>query len=127
MFKRAPTAVDKLCPSLAFVVNQTASKTYGCHLLRSRPNYLSPPFKEDGPRFGPPGSETIFYTTQLEWLTEFARDKMWSWAETRPDVIIGFVPNQNFYSLGMRWVYSLLCTKRSMAWAECPFPGTDAS
>jgi len=128
MFKRAITAVDRLCPSLAFVVNQTGSKTYGCHLLHDRPEYLKPPFKEDGPRLGPPGSETIFYTTQLEWLTMFAREKTWSWAETRPDIIIGFVPNQNFYSLGMALGFFLaLYREKHGAGAECPFPGTDAS
>jgi hypothetical protein len=27
-------------------------------------------------------------------------NKTWKWCETRPDIIVGFVPNQNFYSLG---------------------------
>lgn len=128
LFKRAITAADTICPALEFVVNQTGAKTYGCHLLRNRPDYLVPPFHEDGPKLGHPGAETLFYYPQLDWLTEFAKDKKWSWAETRPDIIIGFVPNQNFYSLGMALGFFFsLYRELNGPGAECPFPGTDDS
>ncbi|VUC28756.1 unnamed protein product [Clonostachys rosea] len=125
MFKRAIIASDKLCPKLEFVVNQTGAKTYGCHLLRNRPDYLVPPFHEDGVKLGEPESATLFYYPMLDWLTEFAKNKSWSWAETRPDIIIGFVPNQNWYSLGMALGFFFsLYREINGEGAECPFPGT---
>jgi hypothetical protein len=128
MFKRAITAADAVCLALEFVVNQTGAKTYGCHLLRNRPPYLVPPFHEDGPKLGYPGGETLFYYPQIVWLADFARDKKWLWAETRPDIIIGFVPNQNFYSLGMALGFFFsLYREINGEGAECPFPGTEAS
>lgn len=128
MFKRVITAVDRLCPNLEFVVNQTGAKWYGCHLLHDRPAYLVPPFAEDGEKLGHPGVETLFYDPQLKWLTEFARDKPWSWCETRPDIIIGFVPNFNFYSLGSALGFFLsLFREINGEGAECPFPGNSAS
>lgn len=125
MFTRATTAVNKLCPSLEFLVNQTGSKTYGCHLLRSRPAHLIPPFSEDGPKLVSPEADGLFYGPQLDWLKDFSKDKSWSWIETRPDIIIGFVPNTNFYSLGMALGFFLsLYREIHGEGAECPFPGT---
>jgi hypothetical protein len=128
MFRRALYAVDKLCPGLEMLVNQTGAKTYACHLLRNRPSYLQPPFREDGPRLEGPGAETLFYYPQLDALRELGERRPWSWLETRPDIIVGFVPNQNFYSLGMALGFFLsLYREINGEGAECPFPGTDAS
>ncbi|CAG9984990.1 unnamed protein product [Clonostachys byssicola] len=128
MFKRAIIASDNLCPNMEFVVNQTGAKTYGCHLLRNRPNYLVPPFHEDGVKLGEPESATLFYYPMLDWLTEYSKNKAWSWAETRPDIIIGFVPNQNWYSLGMALGFFFsLYREINGEGAECPFPGTGDS
>lgn len=125
MFKRATIAVDKVCPKLEFLVNQTGAKAYGCHLLHGRPASLVPPFREDTPRLEGPGAATLFYYPQLDWLQEFSADKSWSWTETRPDIIIGFVPNQNFYSLAMSLGFFLsLYREINGEGAECPFPGS---
>jgi hypothetical protein len=43
----------------------------------------------------------------MEWLTQYARAKTWSWAETRPDIMIGSVFNRDFYSLGT-YVFGIL-------------------
>lgn len=128
MFKRAITALDKICPKLEYVVNQTGAKSYGCHLLHNRPESLVPPFREDTPRLEGAGAATLFYYPQLDWLQDLAAQRSWSWVETRPDIIIGFVPNQNFYSLGMSIGFFLsLYREVNGEGAKCPFPGTAAS
>lgn len=128
MFQRATTAVDKLSPALEFVVLQTGAKHYGCHLLHDRPATMKPPLSEKLPRLPSPYAENLFYNPQIDWLTEFAADKRWGWADTRPDIIIGFVPNQNFYSLGtVLGIYLSLRREIDGEGAECPFPGTQAS
>jgi hypothetical protein len=38
----------------------------------------------------------LFYHPQLDWIAVYAAAKPWSWCETRPDIIVDFVPNQNF-------------------------------
>ena len=61
-------------------------------------------------------------------MAEYAKDKKWSWCDTRPDIIIGFVPNQNFYSLGtVVGIYLALWREVNGEGAECPFPGTAKS
>lgn len=61
-------------------------------------------------------------------MAEYAKDKKWSWCDTRPDIIIGFVPNQNFYSLGtVLGIYLALWRDVNGEGAECPFPGTAKS
>ena len=128
MFKRATIAVDKICPKLEMVVNQTGAKAYGCHLLGNRPASLVPPFKEDTPRLEGDFAKTLFYYPQLDWIEEYARNKSWSWVETRPDIILGFVPNQNFYSLNMAMGFFFSLYREIIGeGAECPFPGTDKS
>jgi len=70
----------------------------------------------------------LFYHPQLDWLSSFAASKGWNWIDTRPDIIIGFVPNQNFYSLGtVLGIYFSLFREVEGEGAECPFPGTEKS
>lgn len=128
MFKRAVTALDRLSPALEFVVLQTGAKHYGCHLLTAKPASIVPPLKETDPPLPSPYGEKLFYLPQLRWLTEFSRGKRWGWADPRPDIIVGFVPNQNFYSLGSALgIYLSLRREIDGEGAECPFPGTQRS
>lgn len=100
MFKRSTIAMDNLSPALEFVVLQTGAKMYGCHLLGEHPtDYIHTPLSEDQPRLKQPYHDMLFYHPQLNWIKDYAKNKQWSWCDTRPDIIIGFVPNQNFYSL----------------------------
>jgi hypothetical protein len=70
----------------------------------------------------------LFYHPQLDFITDFAKDKKWSWCDTRPDIIIGFVPNLNFYSLGTSMgIYLSLWRAVYGEGSECSFPGTDKS
>ncbi|KAL5424559.1 hypothetical protein PMIN06_002080 [Paraphaeosphaeria minitans] len=129
MLKRSTLAMDHLSPSLEFLVLQTGAKMYGCHLLENHPtDYLHVPHKESQPRLRQPYHDTLFYYPQLDWLAEYAKDKSWKWIDTRPDIIIGFVPNQNFYSLGtVMAIYLTLWRKVHGDKSEAPFPGTQAS
>jgi hypothetical protein len=101
----------------------------GCHLLENHPtDYLHVPHKESQPPLKDPYHDALFYHPQLDWLSSYAASKSWSWCDTRPDIIIGFVPNQNFYSLGTSMgVYLSLWRAVEGEGAEAPFPGTDKS
>ncbi|KAJ4364073.1 hypothetical protein N0V83_009528 [Neocucurbitaria cava] len=132
MWKKTVIAVDRLCPKLEFVVLQTGAKMYGCHLLATVPEYsapyISPPHKENQPRIKGQFGDMLFYHPQLDFIADYAKDKKWSWCDTRPDIIIGFVPNQNFYSLGTSiGIYLSLWKEVHGAGSECPFPGTSKS
>lgn len=129
MFKRSTIAMDRLSSALEFVVLQTGAKMYGCHLLENHPtDYIHVPLSEDQPRLKQPYHDMLFYHPQIDWVTEYAKDKKWSWCDTRPDIIIGFVPNQNFYSLAtVLGIYLSLYAAVEGKGVECPFPGTEKS
>ncbi|KAH8678199.1 hypothetical protein BX600DRAFT_451675 [Xylariales sp. PMI_506] len=129
MFKRSTTALDHLAPGLELVSLQTGAKTYGCHLLENHPtDYMHVPLSESMPRLKQPYHDKLFYYPQLDWLEKYSKSKQWSWNEPRPDIIIGFVPNQNFYSLASSLgVFLSLWREIHGEGAECPFPGTAKS
>jgi hypothetical protein len=86
------------------------------------------PLAECSPRLKAPYYDMLFYHPQLDWLTTYAKNKPWSWIDTRPDIIIGFVPNQNFYSLGtVLGIFLSLYREVEGEGATCPFPGTEKS
>jgi hypothetical protein len=130
MWKRSTIAIDNISPALEFVVLQTGAKMYACHLIATDPNYgstpgIHTPLAESMPRIKKPYYDTLFYHPQLDWVAEYAKDKKWNWCDTRPDIIIGFVPNQNFYSLGTSLaVYLSLYRAINGEGAVCPYPGS---
>lgn len=130
MFKRSTIATDNLSPALEFVVLQLGAKMYACHLIAFDPSYggtpgIHTPLSESMPRTKAPYYDGLFYHHQLDWLTDFAKDKSWNWCDTRPDIIVGFVPNQNFYSLGTSLaVFLSLYRAINGEGAVCPYPGT---
>lgn len=147
MLEHAITAIDRLSSVLEFVVLQTGAKMYGCHILKDHPTtYIHVPLSEDQPRLKQPYHDMLFYHSQLDWLGEYAKDKSWSWCETRPDIIIGmdtamtnegvvrwliwpmnigFVPNQNAYSLARSLaVFLSIYAAVHGKGAEVSFPGT---
>jgi hypothetical protein len=92
------------------------------------PPLPSPPLRESNPRIPEPFASQLFYHAQIDWIKHYAKDKHWSWVETRPDLIIGFVPNQNFYSLGTTMgIYLALWREMYGEGAECAFPGTEGT
>ncbi|KAG9230628.1 hypothetical protein BJ875DRAFT_498972 [Amylocarpus encephaloides] len=129
MFRRSTIAMNNLSLSLEFIVLQTGAKMYGCHLLKNHPtDYISAPLKESHPRLRSPYGEKLFYHPQLDWLADYAKDKFWNWCDTRPDIIIGFVPNQNFYSLATSLgVFLSLYAEVEGKGASCSYPGSMAA
>lgn len=111
------------------MINLLILITDGCHLLENHPtDYLKVPHKESQPRLKEPYHDLLFYHPQMDWLADYAKDKKWNWIDTRPDIIIGFVPNQNFYSLGtVMGIYLSLWKEVHGSGSEAPFPGTQKS
>lgn len=126
MFKHAIASVDTLSLALEFIVLQTGAKMYGCHLLDQHPtDYIHVPLSEDHPRLK---HDLLFYHPQLDWLSEYAESKQWKWCDTRPDIIVGFVPNQNAYSLAQSLgIFLTLYAHVEGTGACCRFPGTSRS
>lgn len=126
MFKRSVIAINHLSPALEFVVLQTGAKWYGIHLLENHPtDYIHVPYAESSPRLNSPYGEGLFYHPQYDFLTTYAKDKKWNWCDTRPDIIIGFVPNQNYYSLATSLgVFLSLWREIEGEGAVCPYPGS---
>jgi hypothetical protein len=61
-------------------------------------------------------------------MIEYSKGKKWTWNETRPDVVIGFVPNLNAHSLGeMVGIYLALWVKVHGMGSEVPFPGNEGA
>lgn len=99
---------------------------YECHLLDDRSSdYVSVPLLENLPRLKPPYHDLLSYHHQLDWIGFYANRKSWNWCETRPDIIVGLVPNQTFYSLAtVLGIFLALYHQFSGTGAEMPFPGT---
>lgn len=87
---------------------------------------LKPPHFESQPRLRGEWGDKLFYHAQVDFIAAYANGKSWSWFETRPDIIVGFVPNQNFYSMATDMgIYLSLWREMYGEASECPFPGTE--
>ncbi len=104
LLERAVTAVEHLSTNLKYVVLPTGTKAYGVHLIDKFP--FTPPLAESLPRIPEPYASEMFYYNQLDMLAELAKGKQWTWCEVRPDVVVGFVPNNNVYCLAQALVRS---------------------
>lgn len=70
----------------------------------------------------------MFYYNQVDYLAQASKGKAWKYAEVIPDVIIGFVPNNNIYCLAQTLsTYLSLYASVEGAGAEVAFPGTEQS
>ncbi|OAL36770.1 hypothetical protein AYO20_03825 [Fonsecaea nubica] len=126
MLTRTTIALDRLAPKLEFINLQTGTKQYGYYLRQD--HYFPVPLKENLPRLKKPFADDIFYYPQVDFLTEFSKDKKWTWNETRPDMIIGFVCNLSNHSLAeIMGVYLSLWVKVYGRDSEVPFPGNPGS
>ncbi|KAF7981805.1 hypothetical protein HWV62_31911 [Athelia sp. TMB] len=117
-------ALNALAPGLRFLAFPTGAKGYGIHI--------------PGGVFEAPLVETMKLpeAEELKLHHHALRDvcdagssgRSWTWAEIRPDAIIGFVPNGSAFNITAHWgtylaTYALVEGKG----AEVPFPGTDAA
>ncbi|KAF1990415.1 hypothetical protein K402DRAFT_348521 [Aulographum hederae CBS 113979] len=126
LLERAIKAVEHLSNALKFVVLPTGTKAYGVHLIDKFP--FTPPLSESLPRIPEPHASEMFYYNQCDILNTLCASKSWSWCEIRPDVIIGFVPNNNIYCLAQALaLYLSLYRHINGEGAEVQFPGTEQS
>ncbi|GAB1194346.1 hypothetical protein APSETT444_003591 [Aspergillus pseudonomiae] len=125
MLNKTVLAIEKLCPSFRFLVLPTGIKAYGVHLFEQFPFKDNVPLKETHPEIPEPYRSQLFYTYQHKLLRGLCKGKNWTYCDVRPDVIIGFVPNNNAYNIA-QWIalYLSLYRKIHGEGAEVVFPGT---
>ncbi|KAF2669344.1 hypothetical protein BT63DRAFT_401500 [Microthyrium microscopicum] len=128
LIDRAVKTIENLSKNLTFVVLPTGTKAYGVHLIEKFPFPEQLPMAESLPRIPEPYASEMFYYDQLDYLTKASKGKSWSWCEVIPDVIIGFVPNNNIYCLPqILGLYLSLYRYHNGKDAEVAFPGTSES
>ncbi len=128
ILERAITAVDRLSPKLSSVVLPTGTKAYGVHMVDKFPYADQLPLRETLPPLPEPYYSQIFYHNQIDCLKRLSQGKSWTWSEIRPDIIIGFVPNNNTYCIAQTLgIYLSVYRAVEGEGAKCPFPGTDKS
>ncbi|KAG9247162.1 hypothetical protein BJ878DRAFT_217050 [Calycina marina] len=126
LLDRAVKAAENLTTNLKFVVLPTGTKTYGVHLMEKFP--FTPPLAESLDRIPEPYASEMFYYNQVDHLASSCKGKTWKYAEIIPDMIVGFVPNNNIYCLAQTLAtYLSLYTAVEGRGAECAFPGTEKS
>jgi hypothetical protein len=89
---------------------------------------FTPPLSESMPRLPEPHASQIFYYAQVDHLAKVSKGKEWKYCEIMPDMIVGFVPNNNIYCLAQTLsTYLSLYAAVEGKGAECAFPGTEKS
>jgi len=88
-----------LLPFSKQVVLPSGTKAYGVHLIEKFPFPKDVPLKESLPRIPEPYASEMFYYSQMDMLAEMSKGKGWTWCDVVPDVVVGFVPNNNIYCL----------------------------
>lgn len=126
IIRTAILAVEETCPDLETVILQTGGKGYGFEF----PEIVSikPPMQEANPRIPDPYDKNIFYYTQYDFLASQSKGKRWTFTETRPDGIIGYVPGKNFMNLAQGIaIYLSLKKLVDGDGTIVPFPGSEKS
>ncbi|KAF7563272.1 hypothetical protein G7046_g864 [Stylonectria norvegica] len=128
LLSRAVKAVQELAPNLSFVVLPTGTKAYGVHLVDNFPFRKDVPLKESLPRIPEPYASQMFYYNQCDELAALSKGKAWTWCDVIPDVIVGFVPQNNIYCLAQALgLYLSLYAEINGKGSEVEFPGTHES
>ncbi|OJJ99637.1 hypothetical protein ASPACDRAFT_52320 [Aspergillus aculeatus ATCC 16872] len=128
MLRTTVQAIEPLCPNFRMLVLPTGVKAYGVHLLTSFPFASQLPLRESHPPLPEPHATQLFYTHQHALLQKLSASKKWSYVDLRPDIVVGFVPNNNQHSLA-QWLALYLSLYRYIhgVGAEVSFPGTSKS
>lgn len=119
-------AIEQVSPALKMVVLQTGGKGYGLEF----PDKLTikTPLREDMPRIPEPYASKIFYYSQYDLLAELSKGKDWTFAEVRPDGIIGFTPVSNAMNLSQGiGLYLTIYREVHGQGARVNWPGTEKS
>lgn len=122
----ALSSLSSLCPALESVILQTGGKAYGVEFADKVE--LKTPLMESAPRVPKPYADNIFYYPQYDITKSLSDSAKWTFTEVRPDVIVGFVPNDNAMD-GARGIALYLTLYRHIhgEGAEAPFMGTEKS
>ena len=120
----AISALSSLCPALESVILQTGGKAYGVEFTEHI--NLHTPLMESSPRVPKPFADNIFYYHQYDIIKSLSETAKWTFTEVRPDVIVGFVPNDNAMD-GARGIALYLTLYRHIhgEGAEVPFVGAE--
>ncbi|KAK5685398.1 hypothetical protein LTS10_003476 [Elasticomyces elasticus] len=118
----AVTAIEAVCPKLEFFTFSTGGKWYGFEFGDKVKRVT--PLKENAPRIPPPFGDHIFYYQQIDALENLNRGKKWTFADIRPDAIVGFVPNHNAMNIAEPIALYCALWKSLESSVEIPFPGT---
>ncbi|KAL3445142.1 hypothetical protein BJX65DRAFT_282368, partial [Aspergillus insuetus] len=132
MLENSVKALDRLAPGLQRVILQTGGKGYGLEYADKIP--IVTPLREDMPRIPQPWQDEVFYYSQVDTLDQLSQtsssssSSKWTFAEIRPDGIIGFCPGSNPMNMaqGLALYLSVVRTVHGKG-ARVPFPGTQAS
>ena len=128
LLERAVNASQHLAKNLKFVLLPTGTKAYGVQCLDQFPFADKLPLSEELPRIPEPWQSQNFYYNMCDWLEQECKGKSWTWCEIRPDMIVGFVPNNNVYCLAQTLAtYLAAYGQIEGEGAECAFPGTETS
>ncbi|EHK44809.1 hypothetical protein TRIATDRAFT_299659 [Trichoderma atroviride IMI 206040] len=121
----AVAAVENVCPKLQFWTFPTGGKWYGLEF--GDEVKLETPLKESAPRVPPPHGDHIFYYPQIDTLAKLSEGKNWTFADIRPDAVIGYVPQNNAMNLAKPLGLYLSLWKSLSPSADVPFPGSEAA
>lgn len=128
LISRAISAIAHLSSKLKFVVLPTGTKAYGVHLIDEFPFSKDLPLRENLPRIPEPYASQMFYYNQIDMLSSMSKGTSWTWCEVIPDMIVGFVPNNNIYCLAQALsTYLSLYAEINGKGSEVVFPGTEKS
>ncbi|KAF9698994.1 hypothetical protein EKO04_002714 [Ascochyta lentis] len=117
-------AIEKVSPNLKMVILQTGGKGYGLEFPDKVT--ISPPLREDMARIPEPYASKIFYYTQYDLLSELSKGKEWTFAEVRPDGIVGFTPTSNAMNLAQGiGLYLAIYREVHGEGAKVNFPGSE--
>jgi hypothetical protein len=86
------------------------------------------PLSEDLPRIPEPHASEMFYYWETDALERLSKGKKWTWCEVRPDLVVGFVPNDNAHCLAQSLgIYLSLFRHVNGKGSKVPWPGTRKS
>lgn len=124
MLERVIGALELLAPGLQFIAFPSGTRGYGIYL----PGGLhKAPLVESMDPLPEPHRSQIFYFALQDLLRKASAGKRWTWAEVRPDAIVGFAPNGSTFNLTAHWA-TYLSTYATVEGpgAAVSYPGTEA-
>ena len=117
-------ALDQVAPNVQAVVLQTGGKGYGLEYPDEVD--IRPPLREDMARIPSPLCDEVFYYAQYDTLKAMSSSRQWTFAEVRPDGIVGFLPGASSPMNMAQGIALYLVVWRAVygEGSEVPYPGS---